>query len=64
MFKQINLWIILLLIIYPACSDVNNEVSFVSSDINQVIQSLKPGEYIKNIVPMRERVQIMERWIK
>ena len=64
MFKPINLWILLLLILYPACSDSNNDVSFISSDINQTIQSLKPGEYIKNIIPMRERVQLMEQWKK
>ncbi len=24
--------------------------------------NLKPGEYIQNILPMRERVQMMQRW--
>ena len=64
MFKQINIWIVLLLFSVPACSDINNDVSIIFNDIDQILQNLKPGEYIKNIIPMRERVQIMERWIK
>ena len=30
-------------------------------EVPEIPKNLKPGEYIKNIIPMRQRVQIMER---
>ena len=35
-----------------------------NSQVPEIPENLKPGEYIKNIIPMRQRVQIMERALR
>ena len=35
-----------------------------SAEVPEIPKNLKPGEYIKNIIPMRQRVQIMERALR
>ena len=36
----------------------------LNSQVPGIPEDLKPGEYIKNIIPMRQRVQIMERALR
>lgn len=35
-----------------------------NSQVPEIPENLEPGEYIKNIIPMRQRVQIMERALR
>ena len=44
--------------------EVRGRYSSSSSQVPGIPENLKPGEYIKNIIPMRQRVQIMERALR
>ncbi len=45
----------MLILTMVACPDDSR------GEVPEIPKNLKPGEYIKNIIPMRQRVQIMER---
>ena len=45
----------ILILMMLACPDDSR------GEVPEIPKNLKPGEYIKNIIPMRQRVQIMER---
>ena len=54
-----NLTVVALVIVSSVASPLPS-----SGQVPEIPQNLQPGEYIKNIIPMRDRVQMMERALR